>query len=75
MFCLTFLMFKLIFVPLFRLIERRIFQCIRIKPHNIAEEEMEDVSEVNSTTLPSSLENRITQIRFAQAMRQQSAWD
>lgn len=35
MFCLTFLMFKLIFVPLFRLIERRILLCLSIKPHGI----------------------------------------
>ncbi|CAF3826863.1 unnamed protein product [Adineta steineri] len=34
MFCLTFLMFKLIFVPLFRYIERKILLHSRIKPFN-----------------------------------------
>lgn len=48
MFCLTFLMFKLILGPLFRLIKRQILLCIGIKPST--EQESKDVAEVPSSS-------------------------
>jgi hypothetical protein len=48
-FCLTFMMFKLIFVPLLRLIERRILLFIRVKP--FVKEEMENAKEAASVAL------------------------
>jgi hypothetical protein len=70
MFCLTFLMFKLIFVPLFRLIERRILLFIRVKP--LVEEEMENVSKVTSVALAPSLLNRIRKVRRTHLSRAES---
>jgi hypothetical protein len=49
MFCLTFLMFKLIFVPLFRLIKRRTLSRIDEKPS--VEQETRDATEVVSISL------------------------
>jgi hypothetical protein len=49
MFCLTFLTFKLIFVPLYRLIRGRIHLYIYAKQH--AEQEMKDINEVTSVSL------------------------
>jgi len=73
MFCLTFLMFKLIFVPLFRLIERRILLFIRVKP--LVKEEMENVSEVTSVALAPSLANKIAEAKRARLSRPQSNSD
>jgi hypothetical protein len=71
MFCLTFLMFKLIFVPLFRLIERRILLYLRVKP--LIDEEMNNASEVTSITLASSLVNQITETRRVHLPQEQPA--
>jgi hypothetical protein len=49
MFCLTFLTFKLIFVPLYRLIRGRIRLCMHAKPS--VEQEMNDINEVASISL------------------------
>jgi hypothetical protein len=49
MFCLTFLTFKLIFVPLFRLIKRRTLSRIVEKPS--VEQETKDATEVASISL------------------------
>ena len=80
MFCLTFLMFKLIFVPLFRMVERRILSFIRIKP--CRPETMDDASEVTDVTeappiaLAPSLVNRMAEIKRApNSTLQQSIWD
>ena len=74
-------MFKLIFVPLFRLAERRILSFIRIKP--CWPETIEDPSEVTNVTeappiaLAPSLINRIADIKRTQnsTVLQQSIWD
>jgi hypothetical protein len=70
MFCLTFLMFKLIFVPLFRLIERRILLFIRVKP--LVKEEMENVRTVTSVALTPSLLNRIAEANRAHVSQTES---
>ncbi|CAF1674672.1 unnamed protein product, partial [Adineta ricciae] len=50
MFCLTFLVFKLIFVPLFRFLERKILSRTRIKPSTDENNEVElEVQEIAST--------------------------
>ena len=76
MFCLTFLMSKLIFVPVFRLLERRILLCIRVTPHNEEEmEEVSDVTEASSATMMPSFKTRIIEVRRAQAAQGISVWD
>lgn len=60
LFCLTFLIFKLLVVPLFRLLERRLLQCVRIEPsieqiddnNNINDDAVSDVTSIHLT--PSS---------------------
>ena len=81
MFCLTFLMFKLIFVPLFRIVERRFLSCIRVKP--CRPEMMEDSMEVTDVTeapppiaSESSLPSQMAEIRrMHHSSLQKSIWD
>ncbi|UJR23998.1 hypothetical protein I4U23_026964 [Adineta vaga] len=49
MFCLIFLVFKLVFVPLFRYIERKILSCTRVKP--LINEKTEDNTEMGVINL------------------------
>ncbi len=73
MFCLTFLMFKLIFVPLFRLIERRILLHTRVKPLFEEEQETKDVEEITSISLALSSEKPIPTITHTHVLEEQSA--
>jgi len=66
-------MFKLIFVPLFRLIERRILLHTRVKPLFEEEQETKDVEEVTSISLALSSEKPIPTITHTHALEEQSA--
>lgn len=82
MFGLTFLMFKLILAPLFRLVERRFLSCIRIKlchpkvmddPTEVTD--VTDVIEGPPITLESSLPNQMAEIkRTPLSFPQKSIW-